>query len=129
MTRIDLSDTTSGPSPIGATLRAEGALIAIAATVAYFHLGGGLLLFALLILLPDVTMLGYLVNNRIGAVVYDIGHSHVGPILLGALAFAGGQEMTGLIALIWIAHIGLDRSVGYGLKYAAGFKETHLGRV
>lgn len=108
-------------------LRMEGAVALAAATYAYGQIGGGWGLFALLFLVPDLSMLGYLANPRIGAAIYNFGHSYLAP---AGLAFAGlalGMPMLISVALIWIAHIGFDRAVGYGFKYADAFKHTHLG--
>lgn len=96
---------------------------------AYAHLGGSWLVFALLFLTPDLSMLGYLVGPRIGAVAYNAGHSHLLPASLAALALVLGSQTALLGAVIWIAHIGFDRFAGYGLKYGSRFFDTHLGRV
>jgi hypothetical protein len=83
-------------------------------------------MFALLFLAPDLFMLGYLANAPIGAAIYNAVHTYVGPVLL-ALYSVGTDHRTLLsISLIWIAHIGLDRLLGFGLKYPTYFKDTHL---
>lgn len=110
-------------------LRAEGLAVFAAALAAYAALGASWWLFAALILAPDLSMLGYLAGPRAGALVYNTGHTYVGPALLGALAYGFSAPLTGALALIWTAHIGLDRLLGYGLKYSAGFGHTHLGRL
>lgn len=113
---------------VRATLRLEGAAL-LATSVLVFHaLGGSWALFAALFLVPDVSLLGYLAGPRIGAPIYNAAHSLLGPLALGALGFAVGGGASPLlpIAAIWVAHVGFDRMLGYGLKYAAGFKETHL---
>lgn len=110
-------------------LRAEGLAVFAAALVAYAALGASWWLFAALILAPDLSMLGYLAGPRPGAFFYNAAHTYVGPALLGGLAYGVSAPLAGAIALIWTAHIGLDRLLGYGLKYPAGFALTHLGRV
>jgi Domain of unknown function (DUF4260) len=108
-------------------LRLEGAGGLAAAVYGYSQFGSGWGLFALLFLVPDLSMLGYLLGTKIGAAAYNIGHSYLSP---GALAVAGlllGTPALYSIALIWIAHIGFDRTVGYGFKYSNAFKHTHLG--
>ena len=110
-------------------LQAEGAAVAALAIVAYARMEGGWGLFALLILVPDVFMVGYLAGKRAGATLYNVGHSYLTPVVLGALAYGAGWQMGLLIALIWVTHIGADRAIGYGLKYASHFKDTHLNRV
>ncbi len=106
-------------------LRAEGALVLVAAAVAYHHLGGRWWLFALLFLAPDLSMLGSLAGPRAGAIAYDAVHTYLAP---GALAILGAVAPAVVpFALIWIAHLGFDRLQGYGLKYATAFGDTHLG--
>ena len=110
-------------------LRLEGATLMLGSAAAYFALGGGWLLFALLLLAPDVAMLGYLFGKRAGAHVYNLFHSYPLPAALLAFGFFVNQPLAVSVALIWLAHIGMDRAVGYGLKYASSFKDTHLSRV
>jgi Domain of unknown function (DUF4260) len=109
-------------------LRLEG--LALFAAVALYIDGGYQLwpLFAFA-LAPDVSIAAYLAGPRLGAIGYDVAHTRLGPL---ALAVAGVLADSGLavqIALIWGAHIGADRLLGYGLKYPTAFKETHLERV
>jgi hypothetical protein len=123
----DVSPALAGAPRL--VLRLEGAAALIAAAAAYGAWGSGWGLFAALFLVPDVSMLGYLAGPRVGAACYNAGHSYIGPALLGAAGLASGQPLAIAVALIWVAHIGFDRMLGYGLKYAAGFGHTHLGRV
>jgi len=101
----------------------------IAAAAAYGAWGSGWGLFAALFLVPDISMLGYLAGPRVGAACYNAGHSYLGPALLGAAGLGVGQPLAVAIALIWVAHIGFDRMLGYGLKYSTAFGHTHLGLV
>ena len=110
-------------------LRIEGAALAIAALYAYYRVGASWWLFAALILVPDLSFAGYLINTRIGAIAYNTMHVTVGPLLLGALGFLLPSLDLIAVALIWAAHVGIDRALGYGLKYGAGFGLTHLGRI
>lgn len=110
-------------------LRIEGALTLAAALLAYAHLGGSWVWFALLFLLPDLSMLGYLAGPRPGAAAYNAGHSHAAPALLAAASWALAAPALLLGAAIWAGHIGFDRMMGYGLKYSTAFGDTHLGRV
>ncbi|MEM8691522.1 MAG: DUF4260 domain-containing protein [Pseudomonadota bacterium] len=103
-------------------LRVEGAVAAGAAIWAYALFGASWWLFSILIFLPDVGMLGYLMNRRVGAWIYNLTHTYSLPIIIATL---GGSSIWPF-ALIWVAHIGLDRVLGYGLKYTEGFKTTHL---
>jgi hypothetical protein len=118
--------TLSGP---GLLLRVEGAVLFVAALVGYVRLGGEALPFIALLLVPDLSMVGYLVNPRIGAAVYNAVHAYALPSLLLAVALAAGSGVGAQIACVWLAHIGIDRAVGYGLKYADAFKHTHLSNV
>jgi hypothetical protein len=109
-------------------LRLEGALLLALAVLAYRELGGGWELFAALFLVPDLALLGYLAGPRVGAALYNAGHSLLGPALLALAAHLLGASGTALpLALVWAAHVGFDRLLGYGLKYPAGFAHTHLG--
>lgn len=111
-------------------LRLEGLAVAAVATYLYSVASGDWLLFALLILVPDVGMLGYFGGSRTGAATYNLFHTEIGPLAVAAAAIALELEPIVLaVALVWLAHIGLDRLLGYGLKLPYGFKETHLGRI
>jgi hypothetical protein len=74
-------------------------------------------------------MLGYLAGPRVGALSYDLAHTYVGPVALAVIGILGGSDVAVQVALVWLAHIGVDRLLGYGLKYPTGFKDTHLQRV
>lgn len=122
-------EKTTRLRPVALTLQMEGLAIGTAAVVAFAQSDASWLLFALLILAPDLAMLGYLAGNRVGAFFYNLAHSYLLPLGLVAAGIALQNSVLIQVALIWIAHIGFDRAMGYGLKYAAGFKETHLARV
>lgn len=113
------------PKPV---LRLEGLALFGAATVAYFLLGAPLWLFVVLVLAPDLSMLGYLGGPKAGSRLYNLFHTYVMPITVGAIGFVVGAPSLVWIALIWTAHIGIDRAIGYGLKHPSGFKDTHLSR-
>ncbi len=110
-------------------LRIEGAALALAALYAYHRIGASWWLFAALILVPDVSFAGYFVNTRIGAIAYNTMHVTLGPLILGALGVLLPSFDLIAVALIWAAHVGVDRAFGYGLKYGANFGLTHLGRI
>ena len=86
-------------------------------------------MFALLFLAPDLSFIAYLADERVGAIVYNAAHSYMAPVTLLTLGFGFASPLTLSIAMIWLAHIGIDRALGYGLKYFAGFSFTHLGRI
>ncbi len=108
-------------------LRLEAFLIAVGACVAYARLGMSWWLFALLILAPDLSMLGYLAGPKAGAALYNFGHWYGVPSACIAWGALGPNPLVLAIGLIWVARIGFDRALGYGLKYVDGFGFTHLG--
>ncbi|MBP9113063.1 MAG: DUF4260 domain-containing protein [Polyangiaceae bacterium] len=109
-------------------LRLEAALVLVLASLAYRALGGTWGWFAILFLVPDLAMLGYLVGPRAGAIGYNAAHSYLGPAILGAASAVLHVPALLPAACIWAAHVGFDRMLGYGLKYASDFGETHLGK-
>jgi hypothetical protein len=125
--------STSVTGGVRQLLRFEALLLLTAAVLAYAHLGLSWVFFAALFLAPDLSFAAYLFGARAGAAVYNAMHTTVGPIVL-ALASqlplshdgVASSRMLLSIALVWFAHIGFDRTLGYGLKYATGFGDTHL---
>jgi hypothetical protein len=118
---------TAGPRRL---LRIEGALMLLLALWGYRALSGGWAFFAACFLVPDLSLLGYLAGSKLGAAVYNAGHSLLGPAILTGLAlYIAPAPLLLRCALIWAAHIGFDRALGYGLKYPGSFFDTHLGRV
>ncbi len=86
-------------------------------------------LFAGLFFVPDLAFLFYLAGPRVGALAYNLSHSTSGPILLGCFGLVADAILAQMVALVWIAHVGFDRMLGYGLKYSTGFADTHLGTL
>jgi hypothetical protein len=110
-------------------LRIEELALLTATILLYHHLHFSWLFFAILFLAPDLFMLGYLLNVRAGAALYNLGHFLLIPL---SLLFAGltfYSLAADSIALIWLAHIFFDRLLGYGLKYPTQFKDTHLQHI
>lgn len=110
-------------------LRLEDAAMLGVLSAVYAWSGHSWWLFAALFLLPDLSMLAYLANARIGATAYNAVHSTIGPVLVGAGGLLLGYSLLPWRSVIWAAHIGFDRMLGFGLKYASGFKDTHLGSL
>jgi hypothetical protein len=110
-------------------LHAEGAAVAVAAVTLYFHGGHPWWLLLLLALAPDLSFVGYAAGPRAGAVAYNLAHTYVLPVALATIGVLAGSDWTTAVGLIWLTHIGVDRAIGYGLKYPSGFKDTHLQRV
>lgn len=110
-------------------LHLEGFAIFIGAVALYWTEGFSGWLFALLILVPDLSMVGYLRNPQIGATVYNAVHTYVTAGILLGIGWGLENDLLLQLGLILAAHIGVDRALGFGLKYASAFKETHLQRV
>ena len=111
-------------------LRLEGLGLFILAVLLYAHAGLSWVTFAVLFLAPDLSFLGYLAGPRVGAIVYNLAHDTLGPFTLAITGFLLASHPVVLaVTLIWLAHIGMDRALGFGLKYFAGFSFTHLGRI
>ncbi len=110
-------------------LHAEGAAVAAAAIALYFYADYPWWLLVALALAPDLSLVGYVAGPRVGSTIYNAAHTYAPPVALGAIGVIAGADLAVQLALIWITHIGVDRAIGYGLKYPASFKETHLQRV
>lgn len=110
-------------------LRLEGLALAVVAVYLYPRVSDSWWLFAALILAPDLSFLAYLAGPRVGAAVYNAAHTTVLPFALVLLGLLLPAIILVAIALIWLAHIGIDRALGFGLKYPNGFGFTHLGRL
>lgn len=110
-------------------LRLEGLCVLIAGLLAYARWGMGWGTFTLYFLVPDVSFIGYLAGSRVGAVAYNLAHSYVGAIACLMVGLLLPAPVVLGVGIIWCAHIGLDRALGYGLKYPDGFSHTHLGRI
>jgi Domain of unknown function (DUF4260) len=128
---MSVNTTYSGAADGGVRdlLRAEGLFLLAAAMALYGHIGGDWRMFALLFLAPDLSFAGYLAGPRIGALSYNVMHAMIAPLLFGAAGIVLGSQMAMSVCLIWLAHIGFDRALGYGLKHAKVFAFTHLGRI
>ena len=110
-------------------LRIEGGFDLALSLIFYQWIDANWLLFILLLLLPDLSMLGYLRGVRLGTICYNLVHTLVGPFVMIAYAYLTGSLWLLPYALIWTAHIGLDRMLGFGLKYSTRFGDTHLGKM
>ena len=115
--------------PAKSILRLEGAVVLAAASIVYAESGRGWVMFALLFFVPDISMLGYLGGRKLGAAVYNVGHTYILPAALAAYGLLQSQPLALAVALIWIGHIGFDRLLGFGLKYETAFGHTHLSEA
>lgn len=123
-----MRNTGSVEGAVRTWLRVEGAALLVAAVAWYAASGQAWSTFAIFILAPDLSFAGYLAGARVGAVVYDAAHALALPLALVARGVAWRPELLPVTA-IWLAHIGFDRGLGYGLKYGTAFADTHLGRL
>jgi hypothetical protein len=114
-------------SSVALLLRLEGLTAAAISAAAYARTGASWWLFAALWLAPDLSMLAYLGRPCRAARIYNAFHSYLLPVVLGSMAILLHARGLAPVALIWINHIGVDRLLGYGLKYSDGFGWTHLG--
>lgn len=110
-------------------LRLEGLVVLAGAVMGYWFLGGNWWIFALLLLAPDLSFFGIMAGEKAGARIYNLAHTYTIPAVLGAIGWFGGIGWLTFVALIWVAHIGMDRAVGYGLKYPGLDGHTHLGPI
>ncbi len=113
----------------GLLLKIEGITLFVGAAALYASQQGNWLLFILLLLAPDLSMIGYLRNPQAGSVIYNAAHNYAVPGLLIALSLAFAMPLGVQLGLIWLAHIGMDRTLGYGLKYPTTFQDTHMQHV
>jgi hypothetical protein len=109
--------------------RIEASTIFFVSLYLYWYLDFNLIVLILLLFVFDIFMLGYLFSARVGAYIYNFGHSMILPTIILAIGYVADIRLLIGFSLIWFAHIGLDRALGYGLKFTSGFKETHLGHI
>ena len=83
----------------------------------------------ILFLAFDISAIGYLINNTIGALLYNVGHSLIGPAVLAGVFIFTSSDAALFVTLLWLFHIFVDRALGYGLKHTKGFRHTHLGKI
>ena len=110
-------------------LRLEGAVLFAGGVWAFLATEEAWWLLPALLLVPDLFMVGYAKSSRAGALLYNVAHSYPLPAGMAAIGVIADQPLLWALALIWFAHIGMDRMFGYGLKYDTGFSDTHLGRI
>jgi hypothetical protein len=113
--------------PVRAILQFESLLLFVAFIAAYWFLRANWIVFVVLLLAPDLAMLGYLRDTRLGACCYNAAHTYAGPVILGAVS--ARFYVLAPFAVIWAAHIAMDRAPGYGLKYGDSFGHAHLSML
>jgi len=126
MTTDAATSVRDGRETVRLILRAEGAVALALSLAAYHALDFSWWLFAATLLAPDLAMLGYLRDPTMGALTYNLAHTYVGPFVLALVGYFAGIPLLIALAAVWAAHIGVDRLLAYGLKYATAFQNTHL---
>jgi len=110
-------------------LRIENAFILISSIYWYSYCHFNWTVFAVLLLVPDIFMFGYFVDKTRGTYIYNIGHTYLLPAILLVYGLSATQQTLIMFSTIWIAHIAMDRTFGFGLKYVSNFKDTHMQNV
>ena len=125
------ADRSATPDPtwVRPWLRAEGAAAFAAGLVGFLFLGLPWWAFLLLLIVPDMSMVGYLRGPRVGAILYNLVHDLAAGVVVAALGLATGSVPLAAAGAIMVAHSGMDRMAGYGLKFPDAFQHTHLGRI
>lgn len=110
-------------------LHLEGLAVLFLSIYLYGYFQFNWFLFIVLLFVPDIAIVGYAVSNKVGAYVYNMAHTYTVAIVILIIGLILKSEILFSIGLIWTAHIGMDRMVGYGLKYPTSFKDNHLNRM
>ena len=110
-------------------LRLEAAVLLAGSLIAFSATGQPWWLVPVTILVPDLLAAGYLGGTRLGAHLYNLAHSTILPAAVVGLGWWQGRPLVLALGLVWLAHIGADRLLGYGLKYGDSFQHTHLGQL
>src|SRR5699024_3351406 len=110
-------------------LHIEGLVVLALSTYFYFYLQFSWIVFIILLLAPDLSAIGYLKNNKVGSILYNLFHTYSIPAAIMISGLFIHNRIAIMISLIWAAHIGMDRMIGYGLKYPSRFHDTHFDRI
>ncbi len=110
-------------------LRLEAIALFVAGVLAYLQLNGHALWLLPLLLAPDLSMIGYVGGPQAGAITYNLAHNLATALLLLGVGWFAAVAPLALAGAILVAHVGMDRSLGYGLKLPTDFRDTHLGRI
>jgi hypothetical protein len=110
-------------------LRLEGLALLAAAVALYWQRGGPWWLFLVLLLAPDLSFVGFAFGKAAGTTAYNVAHTTVLPLLLALVGLGAGLPVAVQVALVWLAHIGMDRTLGFGLLYRDGASRSHFERV
>lgn len=119
----------TGTRAVEIILRAEALAIFVGGVVLYLQLNGHPLWLLPLLLAPDLSMVGYLGGPRLGAITYNAAHNLLTALVVLAVGWFAAIAPMALFGAILAAHVGMDRTLGYGLKLPTDFRDTHLGRI
>ncbi|UTM58316.1 DUF4260 domain-containing protein [Photobacterium sp. CCB-ST2H9] len=122
-------EMSSATGNVRTLLRMEGLCLFVISLLVYAHFNMSWSTFAWFIFAPDLALFAYLFHSKLGAIAYNLTHSLVGALTMIAVGYLNASDLLIQAGLIWCAHIGFDRALGYGLKYASGFHYTHLGQI
>jgi hypothetical protein len=130
-TQLATSHVTNGEELawIRPWLRAEGLATFAAGLAGFLYLGLPWWAFLLFLIVPDISMVGYVRGPRTGAIAYNVMHDLATGVAIGAVGLAIGSVPVAAAGAVLVAHSGMDRMAGYGLKLPSSFKDTHLGRI
>lgn len=126
---IHATSSEVAPPSTRVWLRLEGLAAFVAGLVVFGALGGPWPLAIPLLLVPDVSMVGYLRGPRLGALAYNLVHNWALGLAVLGLGVWSGIDAATMAGAILVAHVGMDRTLGYGLKLSTSFQDTHLGRI
>jgi sorbitol-specific phosphotransferase system component IIC len=110
-------------------LRAESLALFAAGVALYLQMSGNALWLLPLLLVPDISMIGYVGGPRLGAITYNLAHNLVTAFAVLAIGWFAAIAPLALAGAVLAAHVGMDRTLGYGLKLPTDFRDTHLGRI
>ena len=110
-------------------LRGESVALFVAGVVLYLQLNGNALMLLPMLLVPDLSMIGYVRGPRLGAITYNLAHNLATGLIVLAIGWFAAIAPVAMGGAILLAHVGMDRSLGYGLKLPTDFRDTHLGRI
>ncbi|WLR42387.1 DUF4260 domain-containing protein [Bacillus carboniphilus] len=110
-------------------LHGEGLFVLLTTVYIYSINEFSWVLFLLFLLVPDVSMVGFLINNRVGARIYNLFHTYILSLSAILIGFYFLSDIFLMMGLVWTAHISIDRLLGLGLKYQSSFQDTHLQRL
>jgi hypothetical protein len=121
---------SSAPAPsVAWILRIEALALFLAGVIGYLQLNGHPIWLLPLLLAPDLSMVGYLRGPGLGALTYNLVHNLAIALVLLAVGWVTAVAPLALAGAVLVAHVGMDRALGYGLKLPTDFRDTHLGRI